>query len=107
MEQIQARRFFDSARSKVLERASFSDRISTFALRDELLTAASVERQSWKTRRLLYAGLQSGLDLPGRVYVDRGPLRRKQDRPAHRVDSNLERDGVFRRLCFANGQRER
>src|SRR5205823_5148961 len=52
---------------------------------------------------VLYPGIQSGLDLPGWILVDRDAAGRGKTRPACRADSNLERDGLVRGLRLADG----
>ncbi len=63
-------------------------------------------REARQTRRLLLARLQSGLDEPQRLRVDRG-LSDGEGRAARGADADLERDGVLRGLRAADGTRLR
>ena len=61
------------------------------------LLAALPERRPRQDRRLLHPRLQSGLDLPRRLQLDRSACGRIEDRPAHRADADVERDRLLRR----------
>ena len=67
--------FFDvPPPQEVVERTAFPDRVSARALRNELPVAALSQRRPRQDRRLFHPRLQSGLDVSGRLQLDRGAV---------------------------------
>ena len=96
-----------AAGARLLERAAVPEGVPARVLRDELPAAALPQGRPRQARRLLHARLQPALDQSRRLHVDGSAARRVEDRPAHRADADLERDGVVRRLRAADGARHR
>ncbi len=107
LEQVRPPAALHPAASGDVERAHMAGRVPA---RDEraLLPAAALPQGGARlARRVLHARLQPGLDEPRRLLVDRDADRRGADRPARRVDADLERDRLPRRLRAAGRARLR
>ena len=99
--------FSKPPRAEVLEHAPLPERVSIVALRNELPSAAFPERRPREALSLFHARLQSRVDISGRVFLDGGAFGRNEDRPKHRSDADMERDGILCGLRTSDGPRKR
>src|SRR5216684_3761357 len=97
----------DAAAGQGVERAPDAARVPARLLRDELPPAAFSQGSPRQARDVLHAGLQPGVDQPGRHVVDRDADRRGQGRAPRLPHPDLERDRVVRGLRAADGPRLR
>ena len=105
LEQVHARHPDTSRAPGPVERDAVADRVPAQPPRDVVPATALPEGRTGLPGHLLHPGLQPALDEPGRLHVDGGAARHRQDRMPCGAHPHLERVGVVRRLRAADGNR--